>query len=25
VRLAAGNTWIELVPSAGSVSFVAPV
>ena len=24
VRLAAGNTWIELVPSAGSVSFVAP-
>lgn len=24
VRLAAGNTWIELVPSAGSVSVVAP-
>ena len=24
VRLAPGNTWIELVPSAGSVSFVAP-
>ena len=24
VRLVAGNTWIELVPSAGSVSFVAP-
>jgi hypothetical protein len=24
VRLAAGNSWIELVPSAGSVAFVAP-
>ena len=24
VRLAAGNTWIELVPLAGSVAFVAP-
>ncbi len=24
VRLVAGNTWIELVPTAGSVSFVAP-
>jgi hypothetical protein len=24
VRLAVGNTWIELVPSAGSVSVVAP-
>ena len=24
VHLAPGNTWIELVPSAGSVSFVAP-
>jgi hypothetical protein len=24
IRLAAGNTWIELIPSAGSVSFVAP-
>ena len=24
VRLAAGNSWIELVPSAGSVDFVAP-
>ncbi len=24
VRLAAGNTWIELVPLAGSVAFIAP-
>jgi hypothetical protein len=24
VRLAPGNTWIELVPSAGSVSFIPP-
>ncbi len=24
IRLAAGNTWIELVPLAGSVAFVAP-
>lgn len=24
VRLAPGNTWIELIPSAGAVSFVAP-
>ena len=24
VRLAAGNTWVELIPSAGSVEFVAP-
>ena len=24
VRLAAGNTWIELIPLAGSVAFVAP-
>ncbi|MHB1171140.1 MAG: DUF3048 domain-containing protein [Lacisediminihabitans sp.] len=25
IRLAAGNTWIELVPLAGAVEFVAPV
>jgi hypothetical protein len=24
VRLAAGNTWVELIPAAGSVEFVAP-